>query len=314
MAGAAATEAPPANGNGGAPTEQKRTVEPVDTFKEAMPLLRRPFTTQAVKFKVQATFPKGEPQTALCVTYIDARLVIERLNMVVCDKWAPRFDGNWCHLSLFELPARSDVGEGTGKGLVSDSLKRAAVHWGIGVSLYATPKMFLKVSDGHVKQAQSKDGPTLRLTPQGEARCRELYDGWLKMSGVGAFGEALDHGDVDDAQGDAEVDEGGEAPGGAPEAEAVRSEQDQVATAPQTEPTPAADAAPATDPEAALEELLAKKSTLTDLRVQANDGMKRLGALPDRRLRELEGAGSTKGLEALIARVNNAMDGGGASE
>jgi hypothetical protein len=50
----------------------------------------------------------------------------------------------WCDLTIDGI-TRSDVGEGVGKALVSDSFKRAGVRFGIGVSLYAIPKMMLDV-------------------------------------------------------------------------------------------------------------------------------------------------------------------------
>jgi hypothetical protein len=184
---------------------------PADNFREAAPFLRRPFTPQAVKFKVQATWPKDNPEHALIVSYIDARLAIERLNMVCPHLWADEYEPTqtglmWCHLTVDGI-TRRDVGEGVGKALVSDALKRAAVHFGIGVSLYAIPKTVLKLEESTklVKRVQTAKGPSLQITPRGEARCRELYAGWLKSAGTAAFGDPLDHGDSDDATGDAEV-------------------------------------------------------------------------------------------------------------
>lgn len=176
---------------------------PVNSFREAAPFLRRPFTEHAVKFKVQATWDGG----GLIVGYIDARLAVERLNLVCPHLWSDRYEpvaGSlmWCHLTLDGI-TRSDVGEGKGKGLVSDALKRAAVKFGVGVPLYAIPKMILKESDRHLKKnSQGK----YELTPAGEQACRTRYAGWLDAHGKKAFGEALDHGDVEDALGDHEAD------------------------------------------------------------------------------------------------------------
>ena len=53
--------------------------------------LRRPFTPEAIKWKVQATGPKGKPSTwGMVVPYIDARLVIERLDEVAPGEWGDR--------------------------------------------------------------------------------------------------------------------------------------------------------------------------------------------------------------------------------
>jgi hypothetical protein len=183
---------------------------PCDSFKAAARHLRRPFTPAAVRFKVQATWPKDNPTGGLVVAYIDARLVTERLNLVVPHLWhdAYRAVGSgqmWCDLTIDGI-TRSDVGEGQGKALVSDSFKRAGVRFGIGVSLYAIPKMMLDVQSGSMKQKRTKDGLSLVLTPRGETICRDSYTAWLDHHGRQAFGDPLDHGDVLDAQGDHETD------------------------------------------------------------------------------------------------------------
>jgi len=184
---------------------------PLDSFRDAATHLRRPFTPAAVKFKVQATWPKSEPTGGLIVSYIDARLAVERLNLIVPHLWYDEYEplgkSLICRLTVDGI-RRQDIGDGTGKGLFSDALKRAAVKFGVGVSLYAIPQMRLNVKDGHLKTVQTRDGMGLALTPNGESHVRKLYEGWLDLRGRQAFGEPLDHGDSDDAQGDAEVDAG----------------------------------------------------------------------------------------------------------
>ncbi len=170
----------------------------VDSFKEAAPLLRRPFTPQAVRFKLQT---KG----GLVVAYIDQRLVVERFNLVCPHLWHDRFEptpgGNLlCHLTVDGI-TRTDIGEGKGKGLFSDALKRAAVKFGVGVSLYAVPQQWAKGA----QLKADRNGEPAGLTPQGEQAMRTAYAAWLDAVGIQAFGEPLDHGDADDAQGDIEV-------------------------------------------------------------------------------------------------------------
>lgn len=168
---------------------------PVDNFADAYPLLRRPFTPAAVRFKVQATWETG----ALIVAYIDARLASGRLNHVIPHKWSSTFEpvanGLLCRLTVDGI-TREDIGSDyVGKGLYSDALKRAAVHFGVAESLYVLPKMTL--SEGNLlrkKRVKGKD--TMILTPQGEIHCRKVYESWLETVGVKAFGEPLDHGDV----------------------------------------------------------------------------------------------------------------------
>lgn len=187
---------------------------PLDSFREAARELRRPFTENAIKFKVQTVWPKGNnPTGALIVTYIDARLVVERLNLVLPHLWFDEYepvaggDGLLCNLTVDGI-TRKDVGSGyKGKGLFSDALKRAAVKFGVGVSLYAIPRTILNLDDNKLlEQKKAKDGKTLALTPTGETRCRTLYASWLDTIGREAFGEPLDHGDVEGAAGDLEAE------------------------------------------------------------------------------------------------------------
>lgn len=187
-----------------APGEVVEPELPVESFREAARHLRRPFTPAAVKFKVQATWPTG----GLIVAYIDARLAVERLNLIVPHLWhdeyrAVRADLMWCDLTVDGI-TRSDVGEGTGKGLVSDALKRAAVKFGVGVSLYAIPKMML--NNEHLDRKQRGGKEQVTLTDAGERHVRGLYAAWLDQHGRAAFGDPLNHGDVEGAQGDHEAE------------------------------------------------------------------------------------------------------------
>jgi hypothetical protein len=184
---------------------------PVDSFREAATHLRRPFEPAAIKFRILEG-RNGEDQQkarATCAAYIDARLVGERLNLVCPHLWNHRFEpvpgGMLCHLQVDGL-IRSDVGHSENvktdmglKALYSDALKRAAVHFGVGVSLYALPGLTLYARDGHVrvwkKDAQSV--PKFYLEPKGELELRARYRRWLQDHGAEAFGKPLGHGDVE---------------------------------------------------------------------------------------------------------------------
>jgi hypothetical protein len=194
------TPAPSVNG-----TEQ--STFPLDSYREAARHFRRPFSPAAIKFKVQATWPKDNPANALIVSYMDARLVVDRLNLLLPDKWSEDYehDGQFliCKLTVDGV-TRRDIGEGTGKALYSDALKRAAVKFGIGVSLYAVPKMILKGSD--VKSIMASGKKSLAMTSDGERTVRQIYETWLTDHGTKAFGEPLDHGDIEGAQGDYEAE------------------------------------------------------------------------------------------------------------
>lgn len=201
----------------GAPARPDEQVSfPVDSIDKALPHLRRPFTPAAVKWKVQSAWPKGKPaEGAIIVGYIDARLVSERLNMVVGGAWSEkpvrvgdRPDALMYELTVFDT-THVDVGISQGategmklKGVHSDALKRTAVRFGVGVPLYAMPEVRLDVtSDG----AEKADGtPTIKRRSDGkpgylsqavEAHLRKVYEDWLKDEGD-QFGSPLDHGDA----------------------------------------------------------------------------------------------------------------------
>lgn len=190
---------------------------PVESYRLAAPHLRRPFTPEAVKWKVQAG--------TLVVPYIDARLVIERLNLVVPHLWQegvpghpeiPAYEplaggkGLLCRLTVDGI-TRFDVGSGyEGKGLYSDALKRAAVKFGVGVSLYALPKVFLDRGKGQLKDRKVKtpkgEKTVTEITDKGQEDLDKGYRRWLEATGEKLFGPTLDHGDVADSVGDVEAE------------------------------------------------------------------------------------------------------------
>lgn len=190
------------NGNGHHDDEYEAEF-PLDTFREAARHMRRPFGVNAVKFKVQAVTPKDDPKKALVVAYIDARLVVERLNLLLPDKWFDTFEAQGsetiCRLTVDGI-TREDIGDGKGKTGRSDSLKRAAVKFGIGVSLYAIPQAW--IDGGMVRQVRTKEGMTLAITDAGDQFLRTKYARWLEQEGERKFGPVLDHGDAVGAIGD----------------------------------------------------------------------------------------------------------------
>jgi hypothetical protein len=194
---------------------------PVHSLLDAIPYLRRPFAPDAIRWKVQSTWtPPNEqdPKFGQVVAYIDARLVIARLNLVCPTLWQERFElfstgqgghsALWCHLTVDGV-THSDVGEGKGKGLISDARKRAAVCFEIGSFLYALPAVRMQAGDGDgrlpVRGPQGKR--TLRIEPNQLTWLRDRYAAWLETDAARAFGEPLDHGDMLDAQGDPDVPE-----------------------------------------------------------------------------------------------------------
>lgn len=179
---------------------------PLNSFKDAATHLRRPFTPAAVKFKVQSNL--GE-KGAMVVAYIDVRLVTERLNLIVPHLWSDEFkplDGNHilCRLTVDDI-TRHDVGQGSGKAGYTDALKRAGVKFGVGVSLYAIPRVHLWLSNdkGWLTSRKKKNGELLfEITEKGEEALRRGYEKWLIEVGEPRFGPLLDHGDTEVSVGD----------------------------------------------------------------------------------------------------------------
>jgi hypothetical protein len=188
---------------------------PLDSFKEAAAHLRRPFAPAAVLWK-----PQQVTSRAMVVPFVNARLVIERLNLVIPHLWHTeytRLDGNHmlCRLTVDGL-TREDVGTPAGggqadsvKSMYSDALKRAAVHFGIGVSLYAMKQTWLEIGDGTKNKLKRKADKSAEITPDNATWLRDMYEKWLELEERGSiFGPPLAHGDDPDAMGGlADVDE-----------------------------------------------------------------------------------------------------------
>lgn len=202
---------------------------PVNSFRDAATFLRRPFSPEAIRWKFQTTWPKAakgqpaaEPTGGMIVAYIDRGLVIDRLNLVLPALWEDDYEDLGSGLMRCRLTVdgitREDVGEGgTLKARYSDSLKRAAVKFGIGVSLTRIPKSRLAASDGTCTGWARGERSGLDLTQAGLDYLRDRYRGWLEAQGVSAFGQPFEHGDAGDAQGDDEE-------GGSPVAESTRTD------------------------------------------------------------------------------------------
>lgn len=109
--------------------------------------LSAPFPRQAVHWRAQTVKKTGEK--ALALAYLDARDVMDRLDMVcgpenwqdaytetargrVLCKIGIRVGGDW----VWKSDGAGETAVEGEKGGISDALKRAAVHWGIGRYLY----------------------------------------------------------------------------------------------------------------------------------------------------------------------------------
>ncbi len=128
-------------------------------MSEIFEALKAPFTPDAVEWRVAQAGKSNDRIWAKVLAYLTARAVMDRLDEVVgpanwkCEYTkAPhdpkgesvlctlylRIDGEWIGKS--DGASASEI-EGT-KGGISDSLKRAAVCWGVGRYLYKLSEMF----------------------------------------------------------------------------------------------------------------------------------------------------------------------------
>src|SRR4051812_11700515 len=170
---------------------------------------RRPFMPDLVQAKIHSTDRDG--RFADIAYYIDARAVIDRLNVLLPGRWhatydlvdrqAPTGDTNEpllvyrCHLSVAEA-TYTDVGEGPDhKAAQSDALKRAAVHTGIGHCVYRItgPRMFPGPGPNQIRR--SRRG-RFYLDEANHAWLRDRYRAWLIEHGVAEYGLPLDHGEA----------------------------------------------------------------------------------------------------------------------
>lgn len=210
----ATTEQPQANPDTDGADAQVELVRappilPATSFRAAAPFLRRPYEANAVRWKPQSLYPRdGAVRGAIIVCYIDRGLVIDRLNVVVPDLWDARFEDlghgglMQCALTVDGI-TRVDVGEAASlKARYSDSLKRAAVHFGVGVSLSRVPQSRLTVESGMLRTWGEGKGRGAQVTQKGLDYLRARYEDWLDVAGRAVFGDPLAHGDIGEAQGD----------------------------------------------------------------------------------------------------------------
>ena len=126
-----------------------------------------------VRWRVQSTKDYNGKGKAICVPYIDARDVQQRLDDVCgVAGWQDRYKevkGNlFCEIGILingEWVWKSDVGTESNiekqKGEASDSFKRAAVMWGIGRELYEMKTQIIeatKAKNGKLVPAYRENG------------------------------------------------------------------------------------------------------------------------------------------------------------
>jgi len=124
--------------------------------------LSKPFDRKHIQWRVQRLTKDGTGGLALA--YINVRQVQDRLNEVMGTDWQTKhevygskticslglkLDGEW----VWRSDGAGDTQFEADKGAISDSLKRAAVSFGIGRHLYDLPSIWVKCQS---KQVGSK--------------------------------------------------------------------------------------------------------------------------------------------------------------
>tara|TARA_Y100001937_G_C6898292_1_gene232125 strand:- start:2 stop:481 length:480 start_codon:yes stop_codon:yes gene_type:complete len=128
-------------------------------LKEISYQLSKEFPHKDVKWRVGRLNRSDGGKTALMLAYIDARIVQNRLDEVVgFENWQCKHISygpkTICHLGIklngewiWKSDGAGDTNVEADKGAISDSLKRAAVHFGIGRYLYDFPKVWARVKE-----------------------------------------------------------------------------------------------------------------------------------------------------------------------
>lgn len=138
-----------------AKNKQQRPIE-ADDISYA---LSKDFPEKEIRWRVGRLNRKDGGKSAYMLAYIDARLVQSRLDEVLgFENWQCKHivygPKTICHLGLkikgewvWKSDGAGDTNVEADKGAISDSLKRAAVHFGIGRYLYDFPEVWARVID-----------------------------------------------------------------------------------------------------------------------------------------------------------------------
>lgn len=144
----------------------------IKTFlKEIETKLKAPFRPDEIEYRISAK--TADKTKGLAVAYIQARAVQNRLDEVLgFTNWKNEIietaNGKICGLSLRinnEWITKYDGADNTKieatKGGISDSLKRAAVQWGIGRYLYNLPGQWVRIKNTYKDNYEIVERPKL---------------------------------------------------------------------------------------------------------------------------------------------------------
>lgn len=140
-------------------------------LKEIETKLKAPFSPDEIEYRISAK--TSDKTKGLAVAYIQARAVQNRLDEVLgFTNWKNEIietsNGKICGLSLRindEWITKYDGADNTKieatKGGISDSLKRAAVQWGIGRYLYNLPGQWVRIKNTYKDKYEIVERPKL---------------------------------------------------------------------------------------------------------------------------------------------------------
>jgi|GEM_PF-3341392 len=141
--------------------------------------LAAPFREDELEFRVQSAGESNGRVWAICLCYVTARAIMNRLDEVCGpENWWDHFTaspggGVLCGITI-RLPDGRELTkwDGSGatdveaeKGILSGALKRAAVKFGIGRYLYSLEETFAQVHEQGRFRGKTKDGKSFRWDP-----------------------------------------------------------------------------------------------------------------------------------------------------
>jgi len=148
--------------------------DPVEQLRH----LHDKFPPADLEWRLQSCGKNNKGIWAICLCYVTNRAIMQRLDHVMKPhNWKNEYiagpqGGILCGLSLRvdgEWITKWDGADNTQvepvKGGLSDSMKRAAVQWGIGRYLYNLEATFADVCANGQKRGQTKDRESFRWNP-----------------------------------------------------------------------------------------------------------------------------------------------------
>lgn len=169
------------------------------SLAEAIPQLRRPFAPEAIgfiPFREMKQRREDAPFGAELAAFVEALTVIERLDLIVPDKWETDYVERagivFCRLTIFGI-TRTNSAEGDAKDVASKALKRAAMLFGVGQYLRRMSTVPLYVERGTHRLLLTANNK-IRVPEAVIEGLRSDYARWLVKTGTALYGPVLVHG------------------------------------------------------------------------------------------------------------------------